>query len=104
MVKKGIDNSMNYSNTMSMKTSISIPDDIFEEVNKLAREYNFSRSQIFCIAVKEYLEKVRSRKLLEALNMSYSDEETPDEKLLRKESIEYYEKTTLKKDYDNQTG
>lgn len=103
MMKKGIDINMNNSNNIGMKTSISIPDDIFEEVNKIAREYKFSRSQIFCIAIKEYLEKVRSRNLLEALNKSYADEETPDEKLLRKKSIEYYKKTTLIKDNDNKT-
>jgi len=97
MMKRGIDNNMNNSNTMCMKTSISIPDDTFEEVNKIARECNFSRSQIFCIAIEEYLEKVRSRKLFEALNKSYADDETSEEKLLRKKSIEYYKKIQTEK-------
>jgi len=41
-----------------MKTAISIPDHIFEEVNKLAQENKTSRSQIFCAAVEEYLKNI----------------------------------------------
>jgi len=80
-----------------MKTAISIPDDLFEEVNKLAKENKTSRSQIFCAAVEAYLQKIRSDKLLEALNSAYADEETSEEKFLRKKSAEYYESTILKK-------
>ena len=104
LVKKSIDNNMNNSNTYGMKTSISIPDDIFEEVNKIAEEFNFSRSQIFCEAVKEYLKKLKARKLLNALNESYADEDTSDEKLLRKMSIEYYTKSVLGNNRDDKTG
>lgn len=88
---------------MSMKTAISMPDDIFEEVNKLAREYNYSRSHVICTAVKEYLERMRAQKLLAALNKVYADGEIPDETLLRKESMKYYAKTILKQDDDDQT-
>ena len=87
-----------------MKTAISIPDDLFEEVVKLASENKISRSQIFCLAVKEYLERVRSQKLLEALNNAYSDEETDDEKILRKKSLEYYNSAILKDNDENNAG
>lgn len=87
-----------------MKTAISIPDDLFKEVNKLAQENKTSRSQIFCAAVEAYLEKLKSHKLLEALNSAYADEETSEEKLLRKKSIEYHDSTILKKKNDDQTG
>jgi len=95
---------MNKSNTIGMKASISIPDDLFKEVNKLAQKNKTSRSQIFRTAVEEYLEKLRSHKLLEALNSAYADEETSEEMLLRKKSIEYYDSTILKKKNDDQTG
>lgn len=87
-----------------MKTAISIPDELFKEVNKLAQENKTSRSKIFCTAVETYLEKVKSHKLLEALNSAYADEETYKEKLFRKKSIEYYNSTILKKKNDDQTG
>ncbi len=86
-----------------MKTAISIPDNLFEQVNKLAEESNTSKSRIFCIAVREYLEKVKSQKVLDALNRAYIDEETFEEKELRKKSIGYYKKTVLEKN-DNKTG
>ena len=95
---------MNDSNTIGMKTAISIPDDLFKEVNKLARKNKTSRSQIFRTAVEEYLEKLKSHKLLEAINSAYADEETYEEMLLRKKSIEYYNSTILKKKNDDQTG
>lgn len=96
-MKKGIDNGIKNSHTIRMKTAISIPDNIFEEVNKLAQENKISRSQIFCAAVEEYLKKMKARKLLEALNSIYADESTPEEKLLRAKTIEYYERQVLEK-------
>ncbi len=87
-----------------MKTAISIPDDLFEEVVKLASENKTSRSQIFSIAVKEYLERVKSQKLLETLNKVYSDEETDDEKRLRRKSLEYYNSAILKDSNENNAG
>jgi metal-responsive CopG/Arc/MetJ family transcriptional regulator len=95
---------MNKSNTIGMKTAISIPDDLFKEVNTLARKNKTSRSQIFRTAVEEYLEKLKSHKLLEAINSAYANEETSEEMLLRKKSIEYYNSTILKKKNDDQTG
>ena len=96
-MNKGIDNSINNSHTARMKTAISIPDHIFEEVNRLAKENKTSRSQIFCAAVEEYLKKMKAHKLLEALNSVYADEVTPEEKLLRTKTKEYYERKVLEK-------
>ena len=94
----GIDNSINNSHTICMKTAISIPDHIFQQVDKLARESKTSRSQIFCIAVEEYLKKIKARKLLEALNSVYADEATAEEKLLRTKTKEYYKRKVLEKE------
>jgi metal-responsive CopG/Arc/MetJ family transcriptional regulator len=97
-MNKSIDNGIIISHTICMKTAISVPDHIFEEVDKLARESKTSRSQIFCIAVEEYLTKIKARKVLEALNSVYADEETAEEKLLRAKTKEYYERKVLGKD------
>ena len=103
-MNKGIDNSINNSHTYCMKTAISIPDHIFEEVDKLAQENKTSRSQIFCAAVEEYLIKIKACKLLDALNSVYADEETFEEKLLRKKSMEYFRSKIVKNKNDDQTG
>ena len=66
-----------------MKIAISIPDKIFRKVDAAAKEYNYSRSELFTLAVKEFLEKIKSKKLLEAINESYSELETSEEVYLR---------------------
>jgi metal-responsive CopG/Arc/MetJ family transcriptional regulator len=38
-----------------MKTAISIPDDVFERAERLARHTKKSRSQLFSEAVREYV-------------------------------------------------
>lgn len=38
-----------------MKTAVSIPDDVFEDAERLARRTKRSRSRIFSDALKEYL-------------------------------------------------
>jgi len=97
-MNKSIDNGIITSHTNCMKTAISIPDHIFEQVNKLAQEKKTSRSRIFCAAVEEYLKKMKAHKLLEALNSVYADEATPEEKLLLAKTTEYYERKVLEKD------
>lgn len=100
-MNKGIDISINNGHTSSMKTAISIPDHLFEEVSKLAQKNKTSRSQIFRRAVEEYLERLRAQKLFEDLNSAYAQEETHSEKLLRKKSLDYYDSTFLGKDSDD---
>jgi len=89
---------MRNSHTLGMKTAISIPDDLFKEVDKLAKEKKTSRSQIFSEAVELYLKKIKSQKLLEELNSAYAHEETAEEKLIQKKSTEYYKSQILKKE------
>jgi metal-responsive CopG/Arc/MetJ family transcriptional regulator len=62
-----------------MKTAISVPDAIFNEVDKVAKESHSSRSEVFVTAVREYLEKRKSRKLLDDLNNALAVAETEEE-------------------------
>jgi metal-responsive CopG/Arc/MetJ family transcriptional regulator len=38
-----------------MKTAVSIPDDVFEKVERLARRARRSRSEVFSAALKDYV-------------------------------------------------
>ncbi|MBI3608757.1 MAG: ribbon-helix-helix protein, CopG family [Nitrospirae bacterium] len=78
--------------TTDMKTAISIPDELFESVNKLAAKSGWSRSQVFVEAVKEYIEKRRTRRILDALNRAYAGSETGDEVELREMGKRAYAK------------
>lgn len=82
-----------------MKTAISISDDIFKEVEIFAKEHNYSRSEVFSIAVRDFLEKVKSRQLLERLNEAHKDIETHEDAVLRKKSIRHYATRILKEPY-----
>jgi metal-responsive CopG/Arc/MetJ family transcriptional regulator len=75
-----------------MKTAISISDDLFKTVEELADELNISRSQVFTEAVRDYIEKYRSEKILQAVNAAYSAKETEQETKLRRQSKKRYVK------------
>jgi len=75
-----------------MKTAISIPDDIFRDIDKLSRELHCPRSQILANAAREYLEKQKNKKIFEALNKAYSEKGTKQETELRKKGKKHYAK------------
>ncbi len=57
-----------------MKTSISIPDDLFESADALAEQMGMSRSQLYAIAVEEYVAKHRATEVTDRLNEVYATE------------------------------
>jgi Arc/MetJ-type ribon-helix-helix transcriptional regulator len=80
-----------------MKTTISIPDEIFQEIERYSKEHRYSRSEVFVMAVKEFLEKLKSRGLLNALNEVYSEPESLKETTLREKSKAYYSKKNIER-------
>ncbi|HAS54866.1 MAG TPA: hypothetical protein DCS42_12470 [Nitrospiraceae bacterium] len=82
-----------------MKTAISMPDDLFQEVEKLAEARHASRSEVFVTAVREYLEKQKSKKLLEDINAAHMVAETEEEVYARDKGKKRYRKTVLKERY-----
>jgi metal-responsive CopG/Arc/MetJ family transcriptional regulator len=74
-----------------MKTAISIPDHLFEEVEAFSKKHRRSRSEVFALAVKKLLEKEKTEELLAALNEAYAEVESPEEARLREKSKRYYQ-------------
>lgn len=95
-INPGIDIGITNGYTNRMKTAISVPDDLFEEAEKIAKEQHFSRSEVFVAALREYLEKRKSAKLLAALNDAYAVTESPEEYAVRKKSRKRYAKAIRK--------
>jgi predicted transcriptional regulator len=54
--------------TNGMKTAISIPDEVFQEAEKLARRTKKSRSQLFSDAMREYLRRHAPDEITEAMD------------------------------------
>jgi metal-responsive CopG/Arc/MetJ family transcriptional regulator len=57
----------------NIKTAISIDKPLFEQVADLAHELKTSRSRIFAIAAKEFIQRHKNLKLLKAINAAYDD-------------------------------
>ncbi|HEX9617887.1 MAG TPA: ribbon-helix-helix protein, CopG family [Anaerolineales bacterium] len=57
----------------NVKTALSVPEKIFEQVDALAREMNTSRSRVFVLAVEEFLERRKNRAMIEKINAAYPD-------------------------------
>lgn len=56
-----------------IKTAISIDESLFEQIRKLSEEINLSRNQIFCQAVKYFIDKKNNLELVRKINSAYSD-------------------------------
>lgn len=54
-----------------MKTTISIPDDLYAEAEQTIRRFGKSRSQFYADAVREYLARHDPDAVTEALNRLY---------------------------------
>lgn len=54
--------------THGMKTAVSIPDEVFEKAERLARRSNRSRSELYSAALREYLARHAGDEVTEALN------------------------------------
>ena len=51
-----------------MKTAVSIPDDVFEGAERLARRTKKSRSQLFSDALREYVARHAPEEVTEAMD------------------------------------
>lgn len=51
-----------------MKTAVSIPDEVFEKVERLARRARKSRSEVFSAALREYVARHAPEEVTEAMN------------------------------------
>ena len=56
-----------------MKTAISIPDDLFEEADRLARSLGKSRSELYREALAEYLGRRDAHAVRDAMDAALAD-------------------------------
>ena len=57
----------------NVKTAISIEKTIFEKIDILAKDLKISRSRLFSMAAKEFIERHKNLELLQSLNQAYED-------------------------------
>jgi metal-responsive CopG/Arc/MetJ family transcriptional regulator len=56
-----------------MKTAVSIPDEIFEKAERLARRERRSRSDVFSAALREYVARHAPDEVTEAMNRVWDE-------------------------------
>jgi Arc/MetJ-type ribon-helix-helix transcriptional regulator len=54
--------------TRGMKTAVSVPDEVFERADRLARREGRSRSEVYSAALREYLARHAPDEVTEALD------------------------------------
>jgi metal-responsive CopG/Arc/MetJ family transcriptional regulator len=57
-----------------MKTAVSLPDPLFRAADELAKRLGISRSELYAIAIGEYLSTRQKEAVTEALNRIYEQE------------------------------
>lgn len=58
-----------------MKTAISIPDPVFRAAEQLAKRTGMSRSELYSVAIAQYVKAHRGVGVTERLNEVYGEEE-----------------------------
>ncbi|TWI75567.1 hypothetical protein LZ24_00614 [Desulfobotulus alkaliphilus] len=73
----------------NIKTAISIEKPIFEKMDILAKDLKISRSQLFSMAAKEFIERHKNLELLKSINQAYEDTIEPDPTVTKMASRHY---------------
>lgn len=67
----------------NIKTAISIEKPLFEEVEALAKKMEVSRSHLFTLAARDFIQHHKSQKLLDTINAAYDDLPDNEEEKIR---------------------
>lgn len=76
-----------------MKTAVSIPDEVFEKVERLARRARKSRSEVFSAALREYVARHAPDEVTEAMNEVVAKVSEADEAFIRTAARRVLEKS-----------
>lgn len=72
---------------LGMKTAVSLPNDLFEMADRVARRRGMSRSQLFAVALREYLAAHAHEGLTERINAVCEKVDTALDPALRRSQL-----------------
>ncbi|MBF0290304.1 MAG: CopG family transcriptional regulator [SAR324 cluster bacterium] len=72
----------------TVKTAISLDQNLFEKVNDFAENLHVSRSRLFVLAIEDFIKKKEDQILLEKLNNAYNDFPDEEESTKQKQMIQ----------------
>jgi hypothetical protein len=71
---------MSKATAKTVKAALSIQSGLYEKAESVARELNMSRSQLYSLAVEEFLRRHENRLLLQRINEAYADDLNDEER------------------------
>jgi metal-responsive CopG/Arc/MetJ family transcriptional regulator len=80
------------NSTPSVKTAISLKRQLFQQVDKIAREKKLPRSRIFVLALEAYVTRHQNQILLDKLNAVYAEKPDASEEKRSKASRKTHRK------------
>jgi len=66
----------------NIKTDLSLPDSLYNQVSILANEMQIPEKQLFILAIEDYLRRHHQQELLKSINEAYADGLDPSEKFM----------------------
>jgi hypothetical protein len=66
----------------NIKTDLSIPDALYNQVSILANEMQIPENQLFILAMEDYLRRYHQQELLKSVNEAYADGLDPSEEVM----------------------
>ena len=76
-----------------MKIAVSVPDDVFEEAERLARRMKRSRSEVYSLALAEYVARHAPDRVTEAMNRVVAEIGEPADPFVRAASRRVLKRT-----------
>ena len=75
----GLDSPPDQGYTTGMKTAISLPKDVFDKAERLAKRTRKFRSQLYCEAIREYIARHSPDEITEALDLVVEENGQPED-------------------------
>lgn len=79
--------------TLGMKTAVSVPNEVFERAERLAKRLELSRSELYSRALREYLARHTPDEVTQALDRLSEDLDTSADDFVREASRRILEAT-----------
>lgn len=79
--------------TLGMKTAVSVPNEVFDRAERLAKRLEVSRSELYSRALREYLARHSPDEVTQALDRVCKDIDTSSEDFVREASRRILEAT-----------
>lgn len=78
--------------TIGMKTAVSLPDEVFDQAEDMAKTLKVSRSELYSRALKEFLARHAPDRVTEALDKLSEELDTKPEPFVRRAARETLER------------